>query len=202
MRCLGTIHSLTLTSFVVPAECFANGMTTHSCKPSESRVCVCVCVFVFMYMCVFFSEARVFAWNLLQPSQSALSFWEMFRKRMTVASQRCLGRAVAVGAGILVVIKTQCSFVSSLVYWSEVGERSLTLRQCRRALSTSTARQMNSHPTTTHAKLSLGCFMMVGRLDPYPNSKYKRQVTTDRIVMRRGKVPSEQLTVYSTNKCG
>ena len=23
-------------------------------------------------------------------------------------------------------------------------------------------------------------FMMVGRLDPYPNSKYKRQVTTDR----------------------
>jgi len=35
-----------------------------------------------MYMCVcFFSEAWVFTWNLLQPSQPALSFWEMFRKR-------------------------------------------------------------------------------------------------------------------------
>jgi len=30
-------------------------------------------------------------------------------KHICVASQRCLGRAVAVGAGILVVIKTQCS---------------------------------------------------------------------------------------------
>jgi len=119
-----------------------------------------------------------------------------------VASQRCLGRAVAVGAGILVVIKTQCSFVSSLVYWSEVGERSLTLRQCRRALSTSSACQMNSASTTTHAKPSLGClWWWVGStLTQTQSTKDKLQLTV--IVMRRGKVPSEQWTVYSTNKCG
>ena len=45
LRCLGTTRSFAFSTFpVVPARCFANGMTTHCCQPWESRVYVCVCV--------------------------------------------------------------------------------------------------------------------------------------------------------------
>jgi hypothetical protein len=40
--CLRTTHSFTFSTFpVVPARCFANGMTTQCCQPWESRVCLC-----------------------------------------------------------------------------------------------------------------------------------------------------------------
>ena len=64
------IFSTFSTFPVVPAWCFANGMTTQCCQPWESRVCVCACRKTQCLHETFFDLL-----NLFRP------FWEMFRKR-------------------------------------------------------------------------------------------------------------------------
>jgi len=65
---LRTTHFFTFSTFpVVPATCFANGMTTQRWQPSESRVCLCrlpLCLYTFFDLL-----------NLFRP------FWEMFSER-------------------------------------------------------------------------------------------------------------------------
>ena len=65
---LRTTHFFTFSTFpVVPATCFANGMTTQCWQPSESRVCLCrqpLCLYTFFDLL-----------NLFRP------FWEMFCER-------------------------------------------------------------------------------------------------------------------------
>jgi len=66
--CLRTTHAFTFSTFpVVPARCFANGMTRQCCQPWESRVCLCrqpLCLYTFFDLV-----------NLFCP------FWEMFCER-------------------------------------------------------------------------------------------------------------------------
>jgi len=65
---LRTTHFFTFSTFpVIPATCFANGMTAQCWQPSESRVCLCrqpLCLYTFFDLL-----------NLFRP------FWEMFSER-------------------------------------------------------------------------------------------------------------------------
>ena len=64
---LRTTHFFTFSTFpVLPATCFANGMTTQCWQPSQSRVCLCQ-----QPLCLYTS----FDLNLFCPS------WEMFSER-------------------------------------------------------------------------------------------------------------------------
>jgi len=59
---LRTTHSFTFSTFpVVPATCFANGMTTQCWQPSDSRVCLCrqpLCLYTFFGLLNLFRPFR------------------------------------------------------------------------------------------------------------------------------------------------